>query len=113
MSVATIVNWDTQMGQAKRNYQSYGTFIFRILKSINVNMGITKRAIEILNVIAKVIFERLVLHSSRLARYNSRKTITAREVMTTVRMNLPGELGKHAVTNVTRAMTTYNKSIGV
>ncbi|TSR04299.1 Cytochrome b ascorbate-dependent protein 3 [Bagarius yarrelli] len=43
------------------------------------------------------IFERIPGESSRLAHYNKRSTITSREIQTTVRLLLPGEFARHAV----------------
>ncbi|KAI5636849.1 core histone h2A/H2B/H3/H4 domain-containing protein [Phthorimaea operculella] len=49
------------------------------------------------------IFERIAAEASRLAHYNKRSTITSREVQTSVRLLLPGELAKHAVSEGTKA----------
>ena len=56
------------------------------------------------------IFDRIATEASRLARYNKRHTITSREVQTAVRLILPGELAKHAVSEGTKAVTKYNSS---
>jgi histone H2B len=56
------------------------------------------------------IFERLAGEAGRLARYNRRNTITSREIQTSVRLTLPGELAKHAVSEGTKAVTKYNSS---
>uniref|UniRef100_A0A182YQR9 Histone H2B n=1 Tax=Anopheles stephensi TaxID=30069 RepID=A0A182YQR9_ANOST len=52
---------------------------------------------------------------SRLAHYNKRSTITSREIQTAVRLLLPGELAKHAVSEGTKAVTKYtsSKSLGL
>ncbi|KAI3352587.1 hypothetical protein L3Q82_005535 [Scortum barcoo] len=51
------------------------------------------------------IFERIAGEASRLAHYNKRSTITSREIQTAVRLLLPGELAKHAVSEGTKAVT--------
>ncbi|KAJ8023356.1 Histone H2B [Holothuria leucospilota] len=51
------------------------------------------------------IFERIAAEASRLAHYNRKSTITSREVQTAVRLLLPGELAKHAVSEGTKAVT--------
>jgi histone H2B len=58
------------------------------------------------------IFERIATEAGRLARYNKRHTITSREIQTSVRLILPGELAKHAVSEGTKAVTKYNSSHG-
>ncbi|XP_015255304.1 PREDICTED: histone H2B-like [Cyprinodon variegatus] len=42
--------------------------------------------------------------------YNKRSTITSREIQTAVRLLLPGELAKHAVSEGTKAVTKYTSS---
>jgi histone H2B len=56
------------------------------------------------------IFERIAGESSRLAHYNKRSTITSREIQTAVRLLLPGELAKHAVSEGTKAVTKYTST---
>ena len=56
------------------------------------------------------IFERIAAEASRLAHYNRRSTITSREIQTAVRLLLPGELAKHAVSEGTKAVTKYTSS---
>ncbi|KAL5102699.1 Histone H2B [Taenia crassiceps] len=54
--------------------------------------------------------ERIAMESSRLAHYNKKSTITSREIQTAVRLLLPGELAKHAVSEGTKAVTKYTSS---
>uniref|UniRef100_A0A671LPM5 Core Histone H2A/H2B/H3 domain-containing protein n=1 Tax=Sinocyclocheilus anshuiensis TaxID=1608454 RepID=A0A671LPM5_9TELE len=56
----------------------------------------------IMNSFVNDIFERIAGESSRLAHYNKRSTITSREIQTAVRLLLPGELAKHAVSEAPR-----------
>ena len=43
--------------------------------------------------------------ASKLASYNKRSTISSREIQTSVRLILPGELSKHAISEGTKAVT--------
>ncbi|XP_042561896.1 histone H2B 1/2-like [Clupea harengus] len=56
------------------------------------------------------VYKRIAGESSRLAHYNKRSTITSREIQTAVRLLLPGELAKHAVSEGTKAVTKYTSS---
>ncbi|KAB7494085.1 hypothetical protein Anas_11643 [Armadillidium nasatum] len=56
------------------------------------------------------IFERIATEASRLAHCNKRSTITSQEIQTAVRLLLPGELAKHAVSEGTKAVTKYTSS---
>lgn len=52
-------------------------------------------------------FDRLATEAIRLARYNKKSTMTSREIQTAVRLLLPGELARHAVSEGTKAVTKY------
>ncbi|KAH7553661.1 hypothetical protein JRO89_XS12G0039500 [Xanthoceras sorbifolium] len=64
----------------------------------------------IMNSFINDIFEKLAQEASRLARYNKKPTITSREIQTAVRLVLPGELAKHAVSEGTKAVTKFTSS---
>ncbi|CAG2122693.1 unnamed protein product, partial [Medioppia subpectinata] len=65
--------------------------------------GISSKATSIINSFVNHIFERIANEASRLAHYNKRSTITSREIQTAVRLLLPGESAKHAVSEGTKA----------
>ena len=94
----------------KSNYSSYSSYIYKVLKQVHPDTGISKKAMSIMDSFVHDIFERLATESGRLARYNKRHTITSREIQTAVRLILPGELAKHAVSEGTKAVTKYNSS---
>jgi histone H2B len=65
---------------------------------------------SIMNSFVNDIFERVAEEASRLASYNKRSTISSREIQTAVRLILPGELAKHAVSEGTKAVTKYQSN---
>lgn len=79
-------------------------------KKVHPDTGISSRAMSIMNSFVNDLFERIATEASRLAQYNKRSTITSREVQTAVRLLLPGELAKHAVSEGTKAVTKYTSS---
>merc|ERR1712025_545478 len=90
--------------------ESYSGYIFKVLKQVHPDTGITKKSMNIMNSFVNDIFERIAAESPRLAKYNKRATITSREIQTAVRLLLPGELAKHAVSEGTKAVTKYTNS---
>ena len=48
--------------------------------------------------------------AAQLARVNKKPTLTSREIQTAVRLVLPGELAKHAVSEGTKAVTKYTSA---
>ena len=90
-----------------KRVETYFSYIYKVLKQVHPSTGISKRGISILNSFINDIFERIALESSRLARYNKKATLSSREIQTAVRLLLPGELAKHAVSEGTKAVTKF------
>ncbi|PWA40428.1 histone H2B [Artemisia annua] len=65
------------------------------------------KAMGIMNSFINDIFEKLAAESSKLVRYNKKNTLSSREIQTAVRLVLPGELAKHAVSEGTKAVTKF------
>ena len=94
----------------KTRKQTYGIYIYRVLKQVHPDVGMSTKAMSIMNSFVNDIFERLAGEASRLAHQNKRRTISSREIQTSVRLLLPGELAKHAVSEGTKAVTKYTSS---
>ena len=94
----------------KKGKQSYGSYIYKVMKQVHPDVGITAKSMSIMNSFVNDIFERLAGQASRLAQQNKKSTIGSREIQTAVRLLLPGELAKHAVSEGTKAVTKYTSS---
>ncbi|XDV19207.1 hypothetical protein PO909_024730 [Leuciscus waleckii] len=94
----------------KSRKESYAIYVYKVLKQVHPDTGISSKAMGIMNSFVNDIFERIAGEASRLAHYNKRSTITSREIQTAVRLLLPGELAKHAVSEGTKAVTKYTSS---
>ncbi|KAG6491734.1 hypothetical protein ZIOFF_046672 [Zingiber officinale] len=95
---------DKKKKKAKKGTETYKIYIFKVLKQVHPDIGISSKAMSIMNSFINDIFEKLAQESSRLARYNKKPTVTSREIQTSVRLVLPGELAKHAVSEGTKAV---------
>lgn len=100
----------TKKKKSKKSLETYKIYIYKVLKQVHPNTGISSRAMDILNNFMTDTFDKLALEASRLARYNKKPTITSREIQTAVRLTLPGELAKHAVSEGTKAVTKFTSA---
>uniref|UniRef100_UPI00398EAE6E histone H2B 5-like n=1 Tax=Pristiophorus japonicus TaxID=55135 RepID=UPI00398EAE6E len=75
----------------KSRKESSSIYIYKVMKQVDPDTGIFSRGF-------------------RLAHYNKRRTISSREIQTTVCLLLPGELAKHAVSEGTKAVTKFTSS---
>ncbi|TYJ00852.1 hypothetical protein E1A91_A13G114300v1 [Gossypium mustelinum] len=101
---------DKKKKKIKKSTETYKIYIFKVLKQVHPDIGISSKAMGIMNSFINDIFEKLAQEASRLARYNKKPTITSREIQTAVRLVLPGELAKHAVSEGTKAVTKFTSS---
>ena len=92
----------------KRRTETFSVYIYRVLKQVHPETGISKRSMSIMNSFINDVFEKIASESSRLVRYNKKHTLSSREVQTAVRLLLPGELAKHAVSEGTKAVTKFS-----
>ncbi|KAJ3299799.1 histone H2B [Borealophlyctis nickersoniae] len=94
----------------KARKETYSTYIYKVLRQVHPDTGISNKAMSIMNSFVNDIFERIASEASKLASYNKRSTISSREIQTAVRLILPGELSRHAVSEGTKAVTKYQSS---
>ena len=90
--------------------ESYWVCVYKVLKQVHPDTGISSKAMGIINSFVNDIFKRIAGEASRLAHYNKHSTITSREIQTAVHLLLPGELAKYAVSEGTKAVTKYTSS---
>ena len=90
--------------------ETFSVYIYRVLKQVHPETGISKRSMSIMNSFIHDIFEKIASEAARLVRYNKKHTLSSREIQTAVRLLLPGELAKHAVSEGTKAVTKYSSA---
>ena len=96
--------------RSKKNTPTFSRFIYKVLKQVHPETGVSSKSMSIMNSFVNDIFERIAGEACRLAKINKKATISSREVQTAVRLLLPGELAKHAVSEGTKAVTKYSAS---
>jgi len=92
----------------KRNYDFFSSYIFKILKQVHPDTGISNKAMLVMNSFVYDIMRRMINEGAMICSLSGKNTITSREVQTAVRLFLPGELASHSVSEGTKAVTKYN-----
>ena len=106
----TTPNSKKKKKKSKKRTESYSSYIYKVLKQVHPDTGISSKAMSIMNSFINDIFEKIATESSRLVRYNKKHTLSSREVQAAVRLLLPGELAKHAVSEGTKAVTKFTSN---
>ncbi|XP_019159660.1 PREDICTED: histone H2B.3-like [Ipomoea nil] len=101
---------DKKKKKTKKNIESYKTYIFKGLKNVHPDLGISSKAMGIMNSFINDIFEKLAQEATKLAHYNKKPTITSREIQSAAKLVLPGELAKHAISEGTKAVTKFTST---
>ena len=70
------------------------------------DVGISSKAMLIMNSFVNDSFDRIMSEAGKLVRYNKKVTLSACDVQTAVRLVLPGELAKHAISEGTKSRIT-------
>ena len=96
--------------RSKKRVESYSSYIYKVMKQVHPDTGISKKGMSIMNSFINDIFERIASEAGKLATYNKKATLSSREIQTAVRLMLPGELAKHAVSEGTKAVTKFSSA---
>ena len=88
----------------RSRHETFSVYIYKVLKQVHSDTGISKKSMAIMNSFINDIFERIALEASKLVRYNKKHTLSAREVQSAVKLLLPGELAKHAIIEGAKAV---------
>ena len=94
--------------RSRKRVESFGVYVYKVLKQVHSETGISKKAMAIMNSFVADSFDRLATEAARLVRYNKRHTMSSREVQAAVKLVLPGELAKHAVSEGTKAVSKFS-----
>merc|ERR1712158_270802 len=68
---------DRKGASKRRRKESYAIYIYKVLKQVHPDTGISSKAMSIMNSFVNDIFERIAAEASRLSHYNKRSTITS------------------------------------
>mmetsp|Transcript_30217 Transcript_30217/g.58044 ORF Transcript_30217/g.58044 Transcript_30217/m.58044 type:complete len:122 (-) Transcript_30217:239-604(-) len=101
---------DKKKKRSGKKVETYKIYIYKVLKQVHPDTGISSKAMSIMNSFINDLFEKIAGEASKLSRYNKKPTITSREIQTAVRLVLPGELAKHAVSEGTKAVTKFTSA---
>ena len=71
---------DKRKKRRARRKESFSIYIYKVLKQVHPDTGISSKAMSIMNSFVNDIFERIAAEASRLAHYNKRATISTMEI---------------------------------
>ena len=88
----------------RKRTETFSKYIFKILKQVHHDVGISKSSMNVMNSFVKDLFEQITLEASKLVRNQKVHTLTAKEIQSSVKLLLPGELARHAIVEGNKAV---------
>ena len=105
-------NWTSGVRKHKKDrYSGYSVYIHKVFKQVHPDMGMSTKAMLVMSSFVHDLFDRLAGEAGRLMHMGKAQTVSSRDIQTAVRLCLPGELAKHAVSEGTKSVTKYTTAI--
>jgi histone H2A len=82
--------------------------IHRISKQVHPDARLSVRALSMLNDLARAATDMIIHKANMVLHHTSRTKLDSRIILIAARLALPGELAKHGVSELTKAITVYN-----
>ncbi|EPY19356.1 histone H2B [Strigomonas culicis] len=76
---------------------------------MNKQVSLSGRTMKIVNSYVNDLFERIASEAASIVRVNKKRTLGARELQTAVRVVLPAELARHAMSEATKALSASSR----
>ena len=94
----------SKKGHKRAPKRSWNTYIYRTLKQVHKGIGLSSRAMRVINSFCHDVFDRIAVEAAALTRINKSRTMSSREIQTAVRLVLPTELARHAMAEGTKTV---------
>jgi len=98
---------NAQRHRRRHKRASFKTYIYRVLKQVHPTIGMSSKAMSVMNSFVYDMFDRISRESATLVRKAKRSTIETTDVVTALQLVVRGELGKHAKNEARKAVVTY------
>jgi len=92
----------------KKNFASFSLYIYKVLRVVNKEIGISKKGMSVVNSLVSDIFEQVALEASKLVRYQKKKTLSSQDIQSAVKLLLPQDLATHAVSEGAKAVAKFS-----
>ena len=91
--------------------ETFSTYIHKVMKQVHPDHTMSSKAMSCMNSLVLDLFERLGSAAGKCVRIGGTQTMKAHEVQAAIRLVLPGELAKHAVSEGTKAANKYTAAM--
>jgi histone H2B len=68
----------TDRKSRRRRVETFSIYIYKVLKQVHPDIGVSKKAMNIMNSFIHDTFDRVATEGSKLVRFNKRRTLSSR-----------------------------------
>ena len=91
----------------RKRVASYNSYIFKVMKQVHPDLQMSKQTIMAANGLLEVLMAKLTKSSADIAKCAKKSTLSARHVQGAVKLVMPGDLAKHAVSEGTKSTIKF------
>lgn len=105
-------NKNMKTKKRKKNKSTiFKTYIYRVLKSINNEFGISKKGMNVIHSIILQIFNDVALESKKLMCYSKKITLSSNDIFSAVILLFPDDIAGFAVEEMKKSLLRYQEII--
>lgn len=99
---------------ATSNYNSvnppptFNTYIGKVLKQVHPDSSMNSSVRSVVNNILMDVLKKVMKEAVEVSKMNGTKTVNPRDIQSALRLEIPGQLNKHAVSEGTKAVTKFS-----
>lgn len=94
----------------KPNHEAFDTYIYKVIKNLHPDQGVSKKGMMVLSAITNDLFEKITVEATSLARYHNKQTLAANDVQAALKLLLPQDMTEHIIAEGMSAIEKYKKS---
>ena len=76
----------------KRRNETFNLYIYKVLKQVHPEFGMSKKAMSVMNGFVFDTFDRIATEAGNIVKYNKKSTMNGRAIHAACKLILPGEL---------------------
>ena len=84
--------------------ENFERHLYRLLKQIHPELGVGRTTMVTLNHMLLEVYKKLARTAGEVSAHTKGQTLTAKDIQTAIKLSLPGEFQKHAVSESAKAV---------
>eukprot|EP01063_Lacrimia_lanifica_P008576 TRINITY_DN15653_c0_g3_i1.p2 TRINITY_DN15653_c0_g3~~TRINITY_DN15653_c0_g3_i1.p2 ORF type:complete len:140 (+),score=47.92 TRINITY_DN15653_c0_g3_i1:67-486(+) len=100
-----------KVAKPKKRERTFKGYIHKLLRAKKPKKAITAKGMLIMNAFVTDLFERLAAEAARLSEHAGVKTLSSKVMIAAVKMQLPEEMAKQALTQAAKNVGLYARRI--